>query len=104
MNTGESQLQIHVPATVYAGEATDGRCVTNEKDFLINGERVIHNVTIMLVSDAGCTINQSRKIDTIGKHYQKNFTVTCSNVSASHITCYTNGLYHDMEVTQLEGT
>ena len=103
LNIGESKLQIHVPGTVYAGEPTYGRCVSNKEDFMTKGP-----IYITLVSDAGCSIKQaeSHKIDTIGEYYQKNFTVTCLNVSASHITCYTNGLNHDMNmaVTQLEGT
>ena len=98
-------MQINIPETVYAGEATDGRCVTSMKHFMENQRRVIQPM-IILASDNGCTIKESRKIESIGNCYQKNFTVTCLNGSTTHsVTCITNGMepQHAKAVAQFQG-
>ena len=99
---GDSQLQIHVPATVYAGEATGGRCITSMEDFMVNQRRVIHPM-ITIASDNGCTIKESQKTEQIGKCYQKNFTVTCLNGSTYNVMCFTNGKKHTKAVKQIQG-
>ena len=70
---GNAELKIHVPNTFYAGEVTSGRCVSNVNDF--NSIFVIMTVT----SDGNCTVNRSREIETVGKHYQMNFTINCAS-------------------------
>ena len=98
-------MQINIPETVYAGEATDGKCVTSMEDFMENQRRVIQPM-ITLASDNGCTIKASQKIESIGNCYQKNFTVTCLNGNTTHsVTCITNGmeLQHAKAVVQFQG-
>ena len=101
---GGSQLQINMPGTIYAGEATDGRCITSMEDFMVNQRRVIQPmITVHVASDNGCTIKELQKIESIGNCYQKNFTVTCLNGSTTHVTCFTNGMKHTKAVIQLQG-
>ena len=101
---GDSQLEINILETVYAGEATDGRCVANMEDFMEN-QRIVIQPMIFLASDSGCTIKVSPKIESIGNCYQKNFTVTCLNGSTTHsVMCYTNGMKQLHAKAQFQGT
>ena len=94
--TGNTELKIHVPKTFYAGEVTSGRCVSNVNDF--NSIFVIMTVT----SDGNCTVNRSKEIETVGTHYQKNFSIICA--SGNHtVSCSTNGRHHINKVKPLQG-
>ena len=90
---------IQIPKTVYAGEATDGSCISSMENF----KRISMNPIINIVSKDGCTIVQSQRIEVVRKFYRKNFTLTCINGSTSHnVTCITTG-HQNEAVLQLQG-
>ena len=97
---GDSMIQIRMPITVYAGEATDGSCISNIENFMIN-QQLVMNPMISIVSN-GCTIKQSQRIELASrKFYRRNFTLTCINGSTNHnVTCIVTG-HHNEAVLQL---
>ena len=80
---GNAELKIHIPKTFYAGEVISGRCVSN-----VNDCSEAPFVCITVTADDNCTVNRSKETETVGKHYQKNFTIICP--SGNHtVSCYT---------------
>ena len=95
--TGDAELKIQVPTTIYAGEATNGSCVGS-----INRRIII----IAMNSDDGCSVSprHTSKPEKIGvQYYRMNFTIICTSGNHS-ITCVSNRLANNNhDVVQLQG-
>ena len=99
--TGNAELKIHVPKNFSVGEIISGSCITTVKDFAhVPADLVIINVES---NDDICTVNQSNKVKTEGKHYKKDFTINCSTNGDHHIECHTSGMKHTYKKMNFQG-
>ena len=83
--TGNARIRLHVPKTIYAGEATTVNCTGSKKDFQ-------HGMPLMSLIPAGddCTVQDNGYSPKwLKNYYQKSFPVTCKK-GRHAIKCSTN--------------
>ena len=97
--TGNAGIQLHVPATVYAGEATIINCTGSVQDF----KHVMPMMSLTLAGDDCTEQGNGYQPKRVKNHYQKSFTVTCKE-GRHTIECRTNGnTKHQNAEAQLQG-
>ena len=98
--TVNARIQLHVPTTVYAGEATIVNCTGSVQDFQ---HRMMPMMSLTLTGDDCTEQDNGYQPKRIKNHYQKSFTVTCKE-GRHTIECSTNGnTKHQNAEAQLQG-
>ena len=99
MSPGTS-VQLQVPTTVYAGEATNVNCTSSVHNF----KHVFMPIMVLKMGD-GCTKHDDDdahgRPNRIKNHLQKLFTITCKKGNHT-IECMTNGISQTGTI-QLQG-
>ena len=97
--TGNAEIQLHVPTTVYAGEATIVNCTGSEQDF----QHVMPMMSLTLAGDDCIEQGNGFELKLFNNYYQKSFTVICKK-GRHTIECSTNSNTMDQNAeAQLQG-
>ena len=85
--TGTARIQLQVPETVFAGEATVVTCTGSIKEF-----KNAHMPIMTLTSGDGCNVQKDggNGPERLKKRYQKSFTITCDKPGQYTIKCKTS--------------
>lgn len=83
-------MEIHIRTTFYAEEAINGSCVGHKNHFRN------HKPVMLMISDDGCTIKHELDPVLVENHYQKNFTITCTNGTHT-IKCFSSSVHRESD-------